>query len=353
MNHPVRLFQRITSSGKFIPQIDGLRFIAIASVFALHANSVSGSHALALGWRGVHLFFVISGFILGLPFAAHALKGAPAVDLKRYFLRRVTRLEPPYILNILLCYIVMRTLHGVSVGHLLASLSYSHSLVYGAVSAINPVAWSLEVEIQFYCSVPLLASVYRLKHRRLVLLAIITAFSAGRFFYPSELTILGNLQFFAVGMLLADFYTCGLPKRSPLWDVISLAWPVVFLLPGPAFFAVLPFLCLVLYTAAFTGPLTSRVLSLAPVTAIGGMCYSIYLFHYQIICAVPHFWHSNRLVATIATILFCGGFYLLIERPCMNPNWPKDFVRFASHYKIARTCMTERHRDTVVEAERS
>jgi peptidoglycan/LPS O-acetylase OafA/YrhL len=43
---------------------------------------------------GVHLFFVLSGFILALPFCK-AARGGGSVDIKKYFWRRVTRLEPP------------------------------------------------------------------------------------------------------------------------------------------------------------------------------------------------------------------------------------------------------------------
>jgi len=84
-------FQRITSSGKFIAEIDGLRFVAIASVamFQIHrylenANQFTYTQpdasfkrclvVFASGWRGVEIFFVISGFILALPFATRFLR---------------------------------------------------------------------------------------------------------------------------------------------------------------------------------------------------------------------------------------------------------------------------------------
>jgi Acyltransferase family len=99
---------RITSGGKFIPEIDGLRFVAIASVVGFHIYEYLLSRrnigplgiigtALLHGNRGVPLFFVISGFILGRPFAAHYLRGLPAPKLKEFYWRRLTRLEPPYL----------------------------------------------------------------------------------------------------------------------------------------------------------------------------------------------------------------------------------------------------------------
>ena len=86
---------RITTSGNFIPEIDGLRFIAIISVVLFHLygfisekdSSVYSmdynfdfiANFLKNGNFGVELFFVLSGFILGLPFAKHYLK-----DGKKY-----------------------------------------------------------------------------------------------------------------------------------------------------------------------------------------------------------------------------------------------------------------------------
>src|SRR5208282_2381379 len=85
------LFTRLareTTSGRLIPQIDGLRFTAIGLVVLFHLNGYlaakwplghAGSlpqsswlaQAALVGFHGVELFFVISGFILALPFAAH------------------------------------------------------------------------------------------------------------------------------------------------------------------------------------------------------------------------------------------------------------------------------------------
>ena len=67
--------RRITTQQRFIPQIDGLRFVAIASVVFFHIYAALERGALPqpilldtdLPKRGVELFFAISGFILGVP----------------------------------------------------------------------------------------------------------------------------------------------------------------------------------------------------------------------------------------------------------------------------------------------
>jgi peptidoglycan/LPS O-acetylase OafA/YrhL len=99
-------FRRITTSGIYIPEIDGLRFIAISLILMCHVgNHVAqlnfrgrdlSTRIFDLGNRGVELFFVISGFVLAMPFVSQYLCAGPRVSLKQYFLRRVTRLEPPY-----------------------------------------------------------------------------------------------------------------------------------------------------------------------------------------------------------------------------------------------------------------
>ena len=169
--------RRITTSDRYIAEIDGLRFIAILGVvlyhvpiqFMLHDRSGSSFWpgfwgVISNGQRGVELFFVISGFILSMPFAMHLLLGERPVRLKAYFLRRVTRLEPPYILAILirlplLVFLMHKPLHDVLI-HGALTLAYLHSLAFGTPSMVNPPAWSLEVEIQFYCLAPLLAWSY-------------------------------------------------------------------------------------------------------------------------------------------------------------------------------------------------
>src|SRR5579883_2503419 len=102
---------RVTSSGRYVPELDGLRFVAIGLVVWQHVQqhidaredaqhrTLDFVSAFVQNMRiGVELFFVISGFILGLPFAMHFVRGDRKVDLKKYFLRRLTRLEPPYVI---------------------------------------------------------------------------------------------------------------------------------------------------------------------------------------------------------------------------------------------------------------
>ncbi|MGD0796237.1 MAG: acyltransferase [Acidobacteriaceae bacterium] len=364
--------RRIMTSGSWIPQIDGLRFVAIVSVVLFHILGqleVRTGYPIAIqprysllarllsnGDRGVLLFFVISGFILARPFLRqHRLLGKP-VDIGHYYLRRVTRLEPPYIVALLL-YTAAFVAYGVPLGlllpHLVASVFYLHGLIYRAMSPIDFVVWSLEVEVQFYLLAPLLGAMYLLRNavlRRSLLVALILA--AGVFSIYSNRhesavwhwTILGYLHYFLTGFLLADIVEGHQQQayRSVWWDAVSLAgWPVVFLLPRVLdTLAWLPILIFPLYVAAFYGPASNRFFRTPFVALGGGMCYSIYLTHMLVISVV---FKATRHLAVfrdfllnytlqIATLGFSVAligtlYFVLIERPCMDPHWPNKVWR--------------------------
>jgi len=356
---------RISSSGRFIPEIDGLRFVAIAAVVLHHLATFAVQQtgdvpkdrlyvAVIQGFFGVQLFFVISGFILSLPFAERHLEGRPAVPLGRYYGRRVTRLEPPYVLNLLLlsaALLLFRQAQGAELlPHLLASLFYVHAPIYGDASLINPVAWSLEIEIQFYLVAPLLSSIFALKNvvaRRSVLLGLIAAAAIaneafrGRAHPLVTLSLAGHVQYFLLGFLLADWYLVegrrGFAKSAG-WDLVGVvAWMALgvgLIKVGTPRPLLLPAI-LAAYVAAFRGRWTNAVLCRPLITTIGGMCYTIYLYHLQLIeawgrvtwsawrTAAP-FWLNYLVQAAligVPLLTVCALLFALCERPCMRPGW--------------------------------
>lgn len=314
-----RLFlscRRVTTSGQYIAQVDGLRFAAILSVFIYHLvgdvlrhsppgyrDTLQDSFLFRLSQQlqvGVPLFFAISGQILAWPFALHHLKGSKPVRLKAYFLRRLTRLEPPYMLSLLI-FFVLKIIGGRGEAgdlwpHLGASLLYLHNTIYLEPSVINIVAWSLEVEVQFYILMPLLALVFTIRSaafRRTLLagtIAALTLWSTQNQFV--HLSVLGNLHYFLIGFLLADLRISYPPDchGHRFWDAVSLAgWPLMALVFGTNPLAIpwtLPAGILVLYLAAFYGPGSRRFWGAVWISSIGGMCYTIYLIHNYLIALI-------------------------------------------------------------------
>jgi peptidoglycan/LPS O-acetylase OafA/YrhL len=361
--------RRVTSNGRFIPAIDGLRCIAIMSVVCFHLNTYVLAkstafasegvqedilqRALACGDYGVQLFFVISGLILGLPFAEHYLQGRSKVSLRKYFSRRVLRIEPPYIINIVLISALLVVARSETIfslaPHLGASLLYLHNLVFDESSRINHAAWSLEVEVQFYLLAPFLAMTFAIRRaalRRVAQLASIGLVVGLKFAFSLEsralvpTTILWYLDFFLAGLLLADVYTSrwnSRPSQSSYGDMVALAaWCAVI---GVHFYPVAePVLALVILLAcgaSFRGRMFHAALSSPWVATVGGMCYTIYLYHQFIISALGRWtirlsagssYASNLLlqaVLLVPPVLAASAvLFVLFEKPFMVRDWP-------------------------------
>ena len=369
-------FTRITSGRALIPEIDGLRFFAIITVVLYHLNTqlLRASSTIDAGqssdslWGmvvsrlglGVQVFFAISGFVLALPFARHHLQGSARVSLKPYFWRRLTRLEPPYILALLLLFA-----GGVAMGeyslmeglpHLGASILYIHNIVYDAWSTINPVAWSLEVEVQFYILAPVLSLVFAIRHvttRRLAMALVILASILWSYYAKGWIedihmrkSLLNNLHYFLTGFLLADVYLNEWQRKARLeWlnDVLGLiALPLLWygtkLYPANAV-AFIVGICL-LFLAAFRGKLFRTFFQNPWVVTIGGMCYTIYLLHYALFALVMKFttqvgigtaYLPNYLLQCLLVLpmlLIASALYFrYFERPFMRKDWPQRVMQ--------------------------
>jgi peptidoglycan/LPS O-acetylase OafA/YrhL len=79
------------------------------------------------------------------------------------------------------------------------------------------------------------------------------------------------------------------------------------------------------------------------VTAIGGMCYTIYLLHLAFAEAFVMVWHKLLPGMSYGTSFVLGlivflpllfvvssVFFVLIEKPCMDPNWPRKLQEWAT-----------------------
>lgn len=368
VNSTYKLFKRKTSQ-KYIPELDGLRFLAIFWVvllhiqilYQIHINPVIPNQGFGkLMWRiinnghmGVPLFFSISGFILGLPFAKHHILGAKKIALKKYFWKRITRLEPPYIIALLLVFSI-KTIFSKAVffdllPNLSASLFYIHGVVYHTVSKIIPVAWSLEIEIQFYILAPFIALIYRLgiiSRRVLFLLAIFIMSFIRNFIDISFFSFFRYAHYFLVGMLLCDLYITktelNLNKSVAL--ILGFILLCALLLTNSYGFwgkVMYPFLILLFYYIVLNTQFWQKVFRIKWISVIGGMCYSIYLLHYALISFLirrastlssTNDYTTNILLQILILLpiilLVCSIYFLLIEKPCMNINWPMQLKQF-------------------------
>src|SRR6185503_2702956 len=108
-----------------------------------------------------------------------------------------------------------------------ASAAYIHNAVYGEPSAIDFVAWSLEIEVQFYLLAPLLALLFtirRLMWRWLLMLSICVGTASMQLIPGANMWLWGNipgyLPYFIAGFLLVDLYLMAKIRRSDWrWDL--------------------------------------------------------------------------------------------------------------------------------------
>ena len=368
-SHFLEKFRRITSAGNYIPEIDGLRFMAIFWVVVwMHlptvlnnnlfdGNLITDSYVAAVileGGHGVSFFFMISGFILALPFIKEKLSDGSPVSLKRYYLRRLTRLEPPYLAALLISFILLLIIKGESftnlLPHLGASAVYLHNVIYNDSSTVLGVAWSLEVEVQFYILAPFFCFIYLVKNkliRRLMLVLLILLSGVYAYYHLWKLpTILPHfLCYFFSGLLLADLYSGGhklkFNNKTGMMSgaAILISLPFIISVHSIWFFLLkLLLMNAAFYLVLFNEGLKKRMSSQL-ITIIGGMCYSIYLLHLLIMSAVSKGFASLPFLEGVAGIIVYGAlllavvvifsavFYRLIEQPCMKRDWYKNVFK--------------------------
>ncbi|MCA1635171.1 MAG: acyltransferase [Acidobacteria bacterium] len=189
----------MSETSKRIDGLDFLRGLASLSVCWFHLtqftyhNADGGFYSSlrasgSYGWLGVEVFFVISGFVIpySLRRAGYSLSAYPT-----FLLKRVIRLDPPYLVSIAL-FLVLAFAYAFYTGRppevesapltwtrVLLHLGYLN--MFFGYEWLNPAFWTLAIEFQYYIlmglAFPLFAS-----GRRWVRVAALAGFAAPAFF---------------------------------------------------------------------------------------------------------------------------------------------------------------------------
>ncbi len=170
MQTSVRLEE--TRTGGTIAALDGVRAIACLMVIGYHislmardthlwsVNSDSLITALLLaGNAGVTLFFVLSGFLLFLPYANALLFAQHWPSMRRFYLRRALRIIPGYYFSLLLIVLLAHPeyLQPQRWGQLLLFPIFLMDSTQATFQQINGPYWTLAIEWQFYMLLPFIA----------------------------------------------------------------------------------------------------------------------------------------------------------------------------------------------------
>lgn len=373
-----------------VPGMDGLRAVAALAVFLVHFNQQARLQAeigpfdlarwMANGNTGVALFFVLSGFLLALPFWREQYAGAARLDVRQYFVRRIARILPAYYLC-LFGLLAIKFAAGAfpSINNVLSHVLFLHNLNDHNILSLNEPFWTLAVEVQFYLLLPLLMWGFRRWDRRMAFLLVsslavaayllnyaLVSYLLARNQWPIQFTLLwpfsvyvsgpdsfvlrystpGHLTYFVVGIATALVYVAGpaqLRRASPaacdlvfwgcalsLFFVLSTSLDDALKAPhGHYNWPVVPLLLAIMIFVTPRAALANAILESRALRGIGIVSYGVYVFHYPIQklvgrgfrllgYSVGEHWWAFGAVSLAASIGVAAVSYLLLERPIIH-----------------------------------
>lgn len=309
----------IRTSREKLDVIQAMRGIAALAVVLFHFNSQLHlpyiETVTTYGWLGVDVFFVISGFVI--PYSLwgrdHTVRQSPA-----YMLRRLVRIEPPYLASIAL--ILILVFASVPFASRTPDISFAQVAfhVFYAIPLtnekwLNVVYWSLAYEFVFYVIVGMTFSTLNTRHVA-YMLGLTAAIVALKFCITRELDPL--IPLFVPGILTMRFLVGIDSKRTFVVCIVFTCALIEWLRPAAgiaAFVAV----CLIVALRQHSFPRWTL--------ALGSISYSLYLIHTVIGGRVINLGHRfgdgvafNALLFVVAlavTLAFAAIFAWAIERP--------------------------------------
>ena len=349
----------------FRADVEGLRALAVLLVIFYHLQ-VPGVRG---GFVGVDVFFVISGFVITQLLERNFAKGS--FRFRDFYARRIRRLVPIFLLVSTVTFLAISpyyigdayyifakswiaSLTGISNLYYFQELSQYFAPAAQSLSLLH--TWSLAVEEQFYLIWPLaLLLAFRIGKGRshhwpyvgilLVTFAVSVVMAlqwptAAYYLLPARLFefLLGT----GVALYGRQLPTLGRAQAEAIaWSGLALIIGTGLLLtkhdPFPGYNALWPTLgtALVIY-AGLSQPGTSaaRLLGLPVMVFLGGLSYSLYLWHWPPI-AFMHYqlieltWANRLGVMAGALLLSWLGFHLVENRFRHRPwGFKRSFLTF-------------------------
>lgn len=284
-----------------------------------------GSH----GPYGVQIFFVISGFIL--PFSLYN-SSYHIRHFGNFFLRRLIRLEPPYLASIAITLILayVSTLSPYFRGEPLEIAPVNLFLHLGYLNAffdqgwLSPVYWTLAIEFQFYIILGLLYTFFK-ESKLIIQTLIIAGILALSVLIESRNLIFSHSPMFLLGVATFIFHK----KKICVWIYIGLIAVIAGVsimnhhLEG-TIWGLLTLIC-ILY---LNRPIPALLF-------LGDISYSLYLLHVPIGMRIVNLTEALtgnvtiRLVMIVCAFgasIFCSYvFYKHVEKKSVA--WAKKYAR--------------------------
>jgi peptidoglycan/LPS O-acetylase OafA/YrhL len=325
-----------------LPSLDGLRAIFLCLVVYVHLRTFSQNVDIqyAIGFGGIFVFFVMSGFII-TRLLLEEREQTGEISLSAFYCRRCFRIFPG-LLGYLCGIALLRSLGltSCSVRALLWGLTFLGNYHPSSFSSVGHL-WSLCVEEQFYLVWPFVFSRVSIKNASRILLVVVCAAPIVRLILLAQGADWGTLHHhsesvadsIAMGCLLAIVQPRLHANRAYQWfsrSYLCLLVPVVALTAtwerSPLFYQGLEKTILFLSIAVGidisiqrSESIWGRVLNNAVLVRLGLWSYSLYLwqqvFTLQQPGTQPYAWFPMNLALTLSIGIVS---YYLIERPSLK-----------------------------------
>lgn len=311
-----------------IPSLDGLRAISILLVIMSHLvkwKHISVAIAGSYGSLGVHVFFVLSGYLI-TNLLLREYDQTTTIGLREFYIRRAFRIFPAAFvflsIVVALFWREMRWYHVAAAFLYVANMDPARPWIFGHL-------WSLSIEEQFYLLWPFTLKRWH-RHRTAILLSVMLAtpvITSACFALKVRNGFLGSLPMFAdqlaIGCLLAIFA----PRLPRIKKSMALAM-LIFIVLFPWFPAISPlrtlfslFVLRPLLHISIAGIVLHVIqhpywlLNWRPVAWLGKVSYSLYLWQ-ELFCSNASL-HYGWLLALPALACACFSYYL-IEQPMLG-----------------------------------
>ena len=348
-----------------VPDLDGLRGVAILLVIAFHYveplhRTAQGTlrNVLAfarMGWMGVDLFFVLSGYLIGSILMAN--RDSPAF-FRTFYIRRFARILPLYLVVVAGCYLVHQLYVRTPGPPLYQYLTFTQNFWMAATGkfgvALLGITWSLAVEEQFYAMLPPLVRFNPSKRLLAIVIGCILLAPVLRYLFvanagqhgmfAAHVLLFTHLDALMLGVLLAWLRArdIAIPLRPVrvVW-VLSAAWITYSLLltpqpgavPRPSmitlFYVLVTLFCTSTLVIALHGGFP--FLRWKALTYTGLISYGLYLMHQPLNWAMHVVfrwkdWKDLRLAMVSFVVVYIIA--------ALSWEWfEKRFVRFGHRFR--------------------
>ncbi len=349
-----------------ISALDGIRGIAILLVLFFHCfeeiKRFPLNYISQIGWVGVDLFFVLSGFLItGILVDS---KGREQY-FKSFFAKRALRIFPLYYLTLITIFVLIATTNisylnpAFDKRHLQSSiyyLTFTQNLYFafngwGVTDILNHF-WSLAIEEQFYLFWPFIIFYFNSsKVLAFCVCLVAIALIIRNYNVESDFSYvftLARIDALAIGSMLAILirkYSHLLNKVVlPLFFTVLITLTVItfysqnlsfknpyYIRFGYTLFAIL-FACIIafVYDLKQIGIVTNRILSIKILTFFGTYSYGIYVYHWILYKGV-YIYLKNKYVFSNAYILLFLGVVIIISVISFH-TFEKYFLNFKSKF---------------------